>query len=66
MSSFALQMVDSLVLDVCEELRVHEGVFALVGVHAHHGANCATCNDNQKDGNPEEGLHCNQVGVLLA
>ena len=56
----------SLVFDVGEELRVNEGVFLLVSVHAHHGANCAASNDDQQDGDPDKSLYRNQVRVLLA
>jgi len=58
-------MMISLIFYVSEELGVNEGVLLLVSIHAHHGANCAARNDDQENWNPDEGLDCDQVRVLL-
>ena len=54
-------LIFSLVFDVGQELGIHKSVFALVSVHAHHGADGAACDDDQKNRNPDKGLHCHQI-----
>lgn len=40
-------LIVSLVFDVGQEFGIHKGVFALVSVHAHHGADGAASDDDQ-------------------
>lgn len=39
-------LIVSLVFDVGQEFGIHKGVFALVSVHAHHGADSAASDDD--------------------